>query len=72
MHSPNSSRTVASVHNTSIVIKVYWYFLSRRFADSVSLETPVPHYDGRQWRKYGQKNINKEKHPRLLHATMIF
>ncbi|KAL6597491.1 hypothetical protein ACP70R_021673 [Stipagrostis hirtigluma subsp. patula] len=36
----------------------------RRFADSVSLETPVPHYDGHQWRKYGQKHINKAKHPR--------
>ncbi|WVZ54795.1 hypothetical protein U9M48_005541 [Paspalum notatum var. saurae] len=32
--------------------------------DSVSLQTPVPHYDGRQWRKYGQKHINKAKHPR--------
>ncbi|KAJ1273831.1 hypothetical protein BS78_05G015100 [Paspalum vaginatum] len=32
--------------------------------DSVSLETPVPHYDGRQWRKYGQKHINNAKHPR--------
>jgi hypothetical protein len=36
----------------------------RRSDDSVSLETPVPHYDGRQWRKYGQKHINKAKHPR--------
>ncbi|XP_062197951.1 WRKY DNA-binding transcription factor 70-like [Phragmites australis] len=36
----------------------------RRSAGSVSLETPVPHCDGRQWRKYGQKNINKAKHPR--------
>ncbi|KAL6871039.1 hypothetical protein ACP4OV_014887 [Aristida adscensionis] len=37
---------------------------SRRFDGSVSLETPVPHYDGHQWRKYGQKHINKAKHPR--------
>uniref|UniRef100_J3N5J0 WRKY domain-containing protein n=1 Tax=Oryza brachyantha TaxID=4533 RepID=J3N5J0_ORYBR len=36
----------------------------RRFGDSVSLETPVPHYDGHQWRKYGQKHINNSKHPR--------
>ncbi|XP_066336617.1 probable WRKY transcription factor 62 isoform X1 [Miscanthus floridulus] len=36
----------------------------RRFDDSVSLETPVPHYDGRQWRKYGQKYINNTKHSR--------
>ncbi|CAO2147440.1 unnamed protein product [Urochloa humidicola] len=36
----------------------------RRSDDSVSLETPVQHYDGRQWRKYGQKHINKAKHPR--------
>uniref|UniRef100_A0A0D9XNF2 WRKY domain-containing protein n=1 Tax=Leersia perrieri TaxID=77586 RepID=A0A0D9XNF2_9ORYZ len=36
----------------------------RRFGDSVSLETPVPHYDGHQWRKYGQKHINNAKHPR--------
>ncbi|KAL5669494.1 hypothetical protein ACJX0J_021715, partial [Zea mays] len=35
----------------------------RRLDDSaVSLETPVPHYDGRQWRKYGQKHINNTKH----------
>jgi hypothetical protein len=40
--------------------------LSRRYDDLVSLETPVPHYDGRQWRKYGQKHINKAKHPRYL------
>ncbi|XP_044949110.1 transcription factor WRKY19-like [Hordeum vulgare subsp. vulgare] len=32
--------------------------------DSVALETPVPHYDGHQWRKYGQKIINHTKHPR--------
>jgi hypothetical protein len=39
--------------------------LSRRLDDSaVSLETPVPHYDGRQWRKYGQKHINNTKHSR--------
>ncbi|XP_022682403.1 probable WRKY transcription factor 70 isoform X3 [Setaria italica] len=37
---------------------------SRKSDDSVSLETPVPRYDGRQWRKYGQKHINKAKHPR--------
>ncbi|CAD6258702.1 unnamed protein product [Miscanthus lutarioriparius] len=36
----------------------------RRFDDSVSLETPVPHYDGRQWRKYGEKHINNTKHSR--------
>ncbi|XP_048574693.1 WRKY DNA-binding transcription factor 70-like [Triticum urartu] len=37
----------------------------RRLADdSVALETPVPHYDGHQWRKYGQKIINHTKHPR--------
>uniref|UniRef100_A0ACD5XJB6 Uncharacterized protein n=1 Tax=Avena sativa TaxID=4498 RepID=A0ACD5XJB6_AVESA len=37
----------------------------RRLADdSVTLETPVPHYDGHQWRKYGQKLINNAAHPR--------
>uniref|UniRef100_A0ACD5Y3Z5 Uncharacterized protein n=1 Tax=Avena sativa TaxID=4498 RepID=A0ACD5Y3Z5_AVESA len=37
----------------------------RRLADdSVTLETPVPHYDGHQWRKYGQKPINNATHPR--------
>ncbi|XP_047051128.1 probable WRKY transcription factor 32 [Lolium rigidum] len=37
----------------------------RRSADdSVTLETPVPHYDGHQWRKYGQKLINNANHPR--------
>ena len=43
--------------------------LSRRSDDSVPLETPVPHYDGRQWRKYGQKHINKAKHPRYLFSS---
>ncbi|KAL6640549.1 hypothetical protein ACP70R_008901 [Stipagrostis hirtigluma subsp. patula] len=28
------------------------------------LVTHVPHYDGHQWRKYGQKNINGRLHPR--------
>ncbi|RLM70259.1 putative WRKY transcription factor 26 [Panicum miliaceum] len=28
------------------------------------LLTHVPHYDGYQWRKYGQKNINGRQHPR--------
>ncbi|KAM0849795.1 hypothetical protein ACQ4PT_053502 [Festuca glaucescens] len=32
--------------------------------DSLTLETPVPHYDGHQWRKYGQKLINNANHPR--------
>ncbi|KAM0854371.1 hypothetical protein ACQ4PT_050468 [Festuca glaucescens] len=37
----------------------------RRSADDyVTLETPVPHYDGHQWRKYGQKLINNANHPR--------
>ncbi|XP_066341070.1 transcription factor WRKY45-2-like [Miscanthus floridulus] len=31
---------------------------------SRSLVTHVPHYDGHQWRKYGQKNINGRLHPR--------
>ncbi|KAF8648830.1 hypothetical protein HU200_064530 [Digitaria exilis] len=31
---------------------------------SRSLVTHVPHYDGHQWRKYGQKNINGRQHPR--------
>ncbi|CAD6258701.1 unnamed protein product [Miscanthus lutarioriparius] len=31
---------------------------------SRSLVTHVPHYDGHQWRKYGQKNINGRRHPR--------
>ncbi|XP_034569654.1 probable WRKY transcription factor 62 [Setaria viridis] len=36
----------------------------RRVAESMSFETPVPHYDGHQWRKYGQKQINGAKYPR--------
>ncbi|KAM0908858.1 hypothetical protein ACQ4PT_015196 [Festuca glaucescens] len=32
--------------------------------DSVKLETPVPDYDGHQWRKYGQKPINNAIYPR--------
>ncbi|XP_015692985.1 WRKY DNA-binding transcription factor 70-like [Oryza brachyantha] len=37
---------------------------SRRYTNSTSQVTPVPHYDGHQWRKYGQKNINNSKHQR--------
>ncbi|CAO2148583.1 unnamed protein product [Urochloa humidicola] len=37
---------------------------SKRVAESMSFETPVPHYDGHQWRKYGQKQINGAKYPR--------
>ncbi|TVU27258.1 hypothetical protein EJB05_29856, partial [Eragrostis curvula] len=31
---------------------------------SRSQVTQVPHYDGHDWRKYGQKNINGSQHPR--------
>lgn len=31
---------------------------------SRSLVTNAPHYDGHQWRKYGQKNINGRQHAR--------
>lgn len=34
----------------------------------MSVETPVPHYDGHQWRKYGQKPINNAKHPRYINV----
>ncbi|KAJ1262477.1 hypothetical protein BS78_09G110700 [Paspalum vaginatum] len=37
---------------------------SWRYGDSTSYMTNVPHYDGHQWRKYGQKNINNSKHQR--------
>ncbi|CAN6362529.1 unnamed protein product [Urochloa humidicola] len=36
----------------------------KRVAESMSFETPVPYYDGHQWRKYGQKEINGAKYPR--------
>ncbi|CAL4903535.1 unnamed protein product [Urochloa decumbens] len=35
-----------------------------RYGDSTSYMTPVPHYDGHQWRKYGQKIIRNSKHQR--------
>ena len=28
--------------------------------------TPSPHYDGYQWRKYGQKRITKTHYPRSI------
>ncbi|CAO2152237.1 unnamed protein product [Urochloa humidicola] len=37
---------------------------SKTVSKSMSFETPVPHYDGHQWRKYGQKQINGAKYPR--------
>ncbi|KAG8067556.1 hypothetical protein GUJ93_ZPchr0005g15334 [Zizania palustris] len=37
---------------------------SRRHTNSESHVTLVPHYDGHQWRKYGQKNINNSNHQR--------
>ncbi|XP_008788524.2 WRKY DNA-binding transcription factor 70 [Phoenix dactylifera] len=36
----------------------------RRQLNSWSIVTSVPHYDGHQWRKYGQKQINNAKYPR--------
>ncbi|KAL5203153.1 hypothetical protein ABZP36_014105 [Zizania latifolia] len=36
----------------------------RRHTNSKSHVTLVPHYDGHQWRKYGQKNINNSNHQR--------
>ncbi|KAJ3680954.1 hypothetical protein LUZ60_015443 [Juncus effusus] len=36
----------------------------RRYIGSKSHVTTVPHYDGHQWRKYGQKQIYGAKHPR--------
>ncbi|XP_010922758.1 probable WRKY transcription factor 70 [Elaeis guineensis] len=36
----------------------------RKQLDSWSIVTSVPHYDGHQWRKYGQKTINNAKYPR--------
>ncbi|CAN6330952.1 unnamed protein product [Urochloa humidicola] len=35
-----------------------------RDGDSTSYMTPIPHYDGHQWRKYGQKIIRNSKHQR--------
>ncbi|RCV15746.1 hypothetical protein SETIT_3G082600v2 [Setaria italica] len=39
-------------------------YQSWRYGESTSYMTPVPHYDGHQWRKYGQKNITNSKHQR--------
>ncbi|XP_044460041.1 uncharacterized protein [Triticum aestivum] len=36
---------------------------------SRSLVTIVPHYDGRHWRKYGQKNIKGRQHARYLYFS---
>ncbi|KAG1338159.1 putative WRKY transcription factor 70 [Cocos nucifera] len=36
----------------------------RKQLDSWPIVTSVPHYDGHQWRKYGQKTINNAKYPR--------
>ncbi|PUZ63451.1 hypothetical protein GQ55_3G069100 [Panicum hallii var. hallii] len=38
--------------------------INSRYGDSTSYMTPVPHYDGHQWRKYEQKNIKNSMHER--------
>ncbi|XP_066380437.1 probable WRKY transcription factor 53 [Miscanthus floridulus] len=46
--------------NIGVVSTLEW----RNDKRSRSLVTHVPHYDGHQWRKYGQNNINGRRHPR--------
>lgn len=55
------------------VVKPHHQQLKRgRFDESMSLETPVPHYDGLQWRKYGLKHIKKSKNPRNYYRRCAY
>uniref|UniRef100_A0A0E0HBB3 WRKY domain-containing protein n=1 Tax=Oryza nivara TaxID=4536 RepID=A0A0E0HBB3_ORYNI len=47
-----------------VKVKPHEHKRSRRYTNSTSQITAVPHYDGHQWRKYGQKNINNSNHQR--------
>nr|CAB3488890.1 unnamed protein product [Digitaria exilis] len=62
----NSTTTAGSGGRTTEQAKPNGVGQKRRRNDkrSRSLVTHVPHYDGHQWRKYGQKNINGRQHPR--------
>ncbi|XP_020261179.1 uncharacterized protein LOC109837367 isoform X2 [Asparagus officinalis] len=43
-----------------------WYsHMKRKRLDSWNILTTIPHYDGYEWRKYGQKKIRSSKFPRV-------
>ena len=50
----------------TVVLKIFIPSLRKNAQHTGSLVTQAPHFDGYQWRKYGQKWISKAKHSRYV------
>jgi len=50
----------------TVVLKIFIPSLRKNAQHTGSVVTQAPHFDGYQWRKYGQKWISKAKHSRYV------